>query len=89
MLIAESGCLCYHILMNEYFKEKISWYKMYAVFLLAALSGVVAWVFNNKTTASNNDIIIALLSLIFLCILLLGIELRVRHYFKSSKNGEK
>lgn len=89
MLIAESGCLCYHILMNEYFKEKISWYKMYAVFLLAALSGVVAWVFNNKITASNNDIIIALLSLIFLCILLLGIELRVRHYFKSIKNGEK
>lgn len=75
--------------MNEYFKEKISWYKMYAVFLLAALSGVVAWVFNNKITASNNDIIIALLSLIFLCILLLGIELRVRHYFKSIKNGEK
>lgn len=89
MLIAESWCLCYHILMNEYFKEKISWYKMYAVFLLAALSGVVAWVFNNKITASNNDIIIALLSLIFLCILLLGIELRVRHYFKSIKNGEK
>lgn len=75
--------------MNEYFKEKISWYKMYAVFLLAALSGVITWVLNNKTTASNNDIIIALLSLIFLCILLLGIELRVRHYFKNIKNGEK
>lgn len=76
-------------MINDYFKEKISWYKMYAVFILAAVSGVAAWIFNNKKTALNNDIFLAIITLIFLSILLAAIEFRVRHYFKNIKSGDK
>lgn len=82
MLIAENGCLCYHILMNEYFKGKISWYKMYAVFLLAALSGVVAWVFNNLENSNLFYIFIAGFTLFCLICAIIAIEIRVRYYFK-------
>ncbi|OLA94172.1 MAG: hypothetical protein BHW64_05000 [Candidatus Melainabacteria bacterium LEY3_CP_29_8] len=69
--------------MNEYFKEKISWYKMYAVFLLAAVSGVAAWIFNNLTNSNLFYTIVAGFALLCLFCAIIAIEIRVRYYFKQ------
>lgn len=71
--------------MNEYFNEKIVYYRLLLTFGLTAISGCFAWFFVNFANTDTKHLLLNLFSIIILFVAVGIVLFKLRYYIKQLK----
>ncbi len=71
--------------MNEYYKEKIGFYKLLLTLLSTAFYGVIGWYFVNYKTIFLNEAIISIFGMFFIFSFILASVIKIRFYTEKMR----